>query len=121
MNENLGAQENKNLSSNTIEEGKTIAIIAYITIFGLLIAFLMNNDKKNSFASYHLRQSLGLVLTSLALSVISIIPILGWIVSLLGSIFIIVLWVIGLMGALNGKEKPVPFLGKKYQEWFKSL
>jgi len=60
MNENLGAQENKNLSSNTIEEGKTIAIIAYITIFGLLIAFLMNNDKKNSFASYHLRQSLGL-------------------------------------------------------------
>ncbi|MCG2431745.1 DUF4870 domain-containing protein [Aequorivita xiaoshiensis] len=119
MYENQNVQEGQ--PSNTIEEGKTIAIIAYITIFGLLIAFLMNNDKKNSFASYHLRQSLGLGLTGIVLSIINIVPILGWIVSFLGSIFLIVLWVIGLMGALNGSEKPVPFLGKKYQEWFKSL
>jgi hypothetical protein len=32
-----------------------------------------------------------------------------------------VLWVIGLMGAINGQEKPVPILGEKFQEWFKSL
>jgi uncharacterized membrane protein len=81
----------------------------------------MNYDKKNAFAAYHLRQSLGLGITGLALSVINVIPILGWIVSILGTIFLIVLWVIGLMGALNGKEKPVPFLGEKFQEWFKNI
>jgi len=108
-------------TSNSIEEGKTMAIIAYITIFGLLIAFIMNNDKKNSFTAYHLRQSLGLGATGLALSVINIIPILGWLISILGSLFLIVLWVIGLMGAINGQEKPVPILGAKFQEWFKGI
>lgn len=29
-----------------IKEGKNIAIISYITIVGLIIAFVMNNDKK---------------------------------------------------------------------------
>lgn len=105
----------------TVEEGKTIAIIAYITIFGLLIAFIMNNDKKNSFAAYHIRQSLGLAVTGLALGVIGMIPILGWLISIFGSIFILVLWVMGLISALNGTTKPVPVLGEKYQEWFKGI
>lgn len=108
-------------TSNSVEEGKTIAIIAYLTIFGLLIAYIMNNDKKNSFAAYHLRQAIGLGATGLALSIINVIPILGWIISILGSIFLIVLWVIGLMGAINGQEKPVPVLGLKFQEWFKNI
>lgn len=111
----------QNNISTSVEEGKTIAIISYITIFGLLIAFIMNNDKKNKFAAYHLRQSLGLGATGLALSIVNVIPILGWIISILGTIFLIVLWVIGLMGALNGKEKPVPILGEKFQEWFKGI
>src|SRR5690625_4823198 len=97
-------------NSPTVEEGKTIAIIAYITIFGLIIAFIMNNDKKNSFAAYHIRQSLGLGLTGLAIGVIGMLPFLGWIISFLGSIFILVLWVMGLISALNGEEKPVPVL-----------
>jgi len=108
-------------NSPTVEEGKTIAIIAYITIFGLIIAFIMNNDKKNSFAAYHIRQSLGLGLTGLAIGVIGMLPFLGWIISFLGSIFILVLWVMGLISALNGEEKPVPVLGEKYQEWLKGI
>ena len=31
------------------------------------------------------------------------------------------MWVIGLMNAINGKEKPIPFLGVKYAEWFKNI
>lgn len=108
-------------SSIVVEEGKTTAIIAYITVIGLIIAFIMNNDKKNTFAAYHIRQSLGIGLTGLALSVISVIPILGWIISVFGTIFILVLWVMGLINALNGQEKPVPLLGEKYQEWFKGI
>ena len=37
---------------------KSIAIIAYLTLIGLIVAFVMNNDKKQPFAAYHIRQSL---------------------------------------------------------------
>ncbi|SRR5690554_5090061 len=107
--------------TTAVEEGKTIAIIAYITIFGLIAAFIMNTDKKNTFAAFHIRQSLGLGLTGLVLSFVNVIPILGWIVGILGSLLLIILWVIGLISALNGQEKPVPVLGEKYQEWLKGI
>lgn len=121
MEEKINTPEVSNTSQAVVSEGKTTAIIAYITIIGLIIAFIMNNDKKNSFAAYHIRQSLGIGLTVLALSVISVLPFLGWIVSSLGGIFLFVLWIMGLISALNGREKPVPLLGEKYQEWLKGV
>lgn len=105
----------------TINEGKNIAIIAYITIIGLIIAFVMNTDKKNDFAKYHIKQSLGLALTGLALGLIGIIPILGWIINILGIFVLIYMWIMGLVNAINGLEKPLPILGNKYLEWFKNL
>ena len=104
-----------------VSDGKTIAITAYVTIIGLLIAFVMNNKKKNSFASYHIRQSLGLVLLSVVLSIIGIIPILGWIISFLGIFLILFLWIVGIVNAVNGKVKPLPIAGKKFEEWFKDI
>lgn len=103
------------------EEAKKIAVIAYITIVGLLIAFMMNNDKKFPFASYHIRQSLGLAATGLALGVIGIIPILGWVINIVGFFVLLYMWIMGLVNAINEKEKAVPFLGKKYDAWFKGL
>jgi len=102
-------------------EGKKIATIAYITIIGLIIAFVMNKDKEDSFAAYHIKQSLGLALTGLALGIIGIIPFIGWIINILGIFVLLYMWVIGLMNAINEKEKPVPFLGGKYMEWFKNI
>lgn len=40
-------------------DGRNIAIIAYLTLIGLIIAYVLNNEKRNDFASYHIRQSLG--------------------------------------------------------------
>lgn len=115
--------ENLNTQSPdaVVTEGKTIAIIAYITLIGLILAFVMNNEKKNTFAKYHIRQSLGIGLTGLALGMVNIIPILGWIISILGFFVLFAMWIMGLISALNGKEKPVFLLGEKYQEWFKDI
>lgn len=121
MNPQDPVQPSEALPTSAINEGKTTAIIAYLTLIGLIIAFVMNNDKKNAFAAFHIRQALGLGLTGLALGMVNVIPILGWIIGIFGSLLLIVFWVIGLMGALNGKEKSVPILGKKYQEWLKSI
>lgn len=102
-------------------EGKTTAIIAYMTIIGLVIAFVMNNDKKDAFAAYHIRQSLGLAATGLGLGIVGMIPILGWIINILGIFVLLYMWVMGLMNALNEREKPVPLLGDKYVSWFKNI
>ena len=110
--------ENK---TTVVNEGKNIAIIAYITIIGLIIAYVMNNDKKDTFAAYHIKQSLGLAATGLALGIVGMIPILGRIINILGIIVLLYMWVMGLMNAINGKESPVPFLGEKYEEWFKNI
>lgn len=109
--ENLGAET----------EGKNIAIIAYITLIGLIIAFIMNNDKKAPLASYHIRQCVGLLVTGLALSLVNVIPILGWLVSIIGSLVMIYMWIVGLLNAINAKQKPLPILGNKYNEWFKGI
>ena len=107
------------MENTTVNEGKTIAIISYLTIIGTLIAFIMNNDKKNSFASFHIRQMLGLFMLMLLAWVANnyINGFLGWAIRL----FTIVLWVIGFIGAVQGQEKKVPLLGDQFQEWFKRV
>ncbi len=111
-----------NKNTNAIaSEGKTIALIAYLTIIGLIIAFVMNAEKKNAFAKYHIIQSSGLALTGLALGIIGLIPILGWILNLIGIFILLFMWIMGLVNAVNEKEKPVPLLGEHYMNWFKNL
>lgn len=109
------------VQSNTVEEGKTTAIIAYLTLIGLVVALVLNMEKKNTFAAFHIRQSLGLMLTGLAVSFVSWIPFLGWLVAIVAMVVLLIMWVSGLLNALNGREKPMPILGAKYIEWFKTL
>lgn len=101
--------------------GKDIALISYLTIIGLIIAFVMNNDKKHEFAKFHIRQSLGLFLTAVALCFIAIIPFLGWIIWIVGIFLLLYLWIKGLLNAINGKQNVLPILVEKYAEIFKNL
>lgn len=118
---NMHLEETSTPKIELAAEDKNIAIIAYITVIGLIIAFIMNNDKKAVFPTYHIKQSLGLALTGLALFMVGMIPILGWIVSFLGSLGLLYLWIMGLINAIYGKQEPVPWLGEKYEEWFKNI
>ena len=94
--------------------GKTIAIIAHITLIGWIIAIIINSNEKNEFASFYIRQLLGLFLAGI---ILSIIPLLGWLLS----IVIFVFWIISLIGAIQDEKKEVPLVGKYFQEWFKTL
>jgi len=107
------------MEQNTVEEGKTMAIISYITIIGLIIAFLMNNSKKNEFTQFHIRQSIGLAVLGLVNSFIiaKFIPILAGLVGLLT----LVLVIIGIVNAVKGEDKPLPVIGAQFQEWFKGI
>ena len=108
------------MENSTVNEGKTTAIIAYLWIIGWIIAFIMNNDKKNSFAGFHIRQALGLVI------LLTIINILDWqiglgMISWILDIGVFVLWILGFIGAIQGEEKKIPLLGDQFQEWFKGI
>jgi uncharacterized membrane protein len=99
-------------------DGKQIGMIAYLTVIGLIIAFVMNNEKKSEFAQYHIRQMLGLFVSGVAIGLIGIIPFLGWLIVIVGVFVLFYMWVMGLIAAINGQMKPMPILGKKYEVWF---
>ena len=102
-------------------DGKTTAIVSHITLIGWVIAFVTNNDKKDPLASLYIRQMLGLMVCMIGAGIIMIIPILGWIAGIVLYFGAIIGWIISLIGALGGKMQPLPLLGEKFQEWFKSI
>ncbi|WP_103068058.1 DUF4870 domain-containing protein [Aquimarina sediminis] len=105
------------MQSDYAKQGKTAAIVAYITIIGTIIAFFMNQENKNQFASFHIRQGLGINISFYLLGALASI-FDSWGVSSAFYIFIFVLWIFGLITALKEEQKPVPLLGPYFQEWF---
>lgn len=102
---------------NHIEKGKTPAITSYILIIGVLIAMSMNSgEEKNSFASFHIRQALGLSLTFISLGLI-VSNFDSYMISISMWVFLSVLWTYGIFSAINGKTKPIPLLGNYFQKW----
>ncbi len=105
------------MHSNYAKEGKTAAIVAYLSIIGVIIAYFLNNDAKNTFANFHIRQSLGVWITFYLLgALVSIFD--SWFISFPFYIFIVILIVYGFITAIREEEKPVPFIGEQFQKWF---
>jgi len=108
------------MTENSSNNGKTVGLIAYFTLIGWIIALVMHNKDKTEFGAFHIRQVLGIMVTGIALSIVA--SIIGVsIISMAVNIVIFALWIIGLIGAAQGEQKPVPVLGEKFQEWFKGI
>ncbi|WP_339895952.1 hypothetical protein [uncultured Algibacter sp.] len=105
-----------------IDKGRQNAIISYITIIGVIIAYYMNNedDKKSAFASFHIRQSLGLWLTFFALGYI-IGNFNSWLITSAFYLFFAVLFIYGFINAISRKAQAVPLVGSFYQKIFANL
>jgi len=113
-------QENPFGMTNGKADPKTIGIIAYLTLVGWIVAMVLNAPK-TEYASFHLRQSLGLIALGAAAGMIGIVPILGWIAAILVWIAAAFLWIMAFLGALQGEKKLVPWVGEYFQQWFKGL
>lgn len=89
---------------------KVTSILCYFFgIIGWLVAFCAG-DKEG--AKFHLNQSLVLFIATAISSVVTVIPVIGWIVGGIAGIVVFVLWVMGVISAIQGTEKEVPLLGK---------
>lgn len=111
-------------SNNTQQDPKTIAIIAHITVIGWIVALVMNNNNKSEFASYYIRQMLGLMLMAVALQIaVSISAFIFPFFGILGlvQLGVLVLWILSLIGAINEQKSETPLVGHLFQDWFKSL
>ncbi|MCL6267032.1 YtxH domain-containing protein [Flagellimonas myxillae] len=100
--------------ANNPESGKTVAIVAHLTVIGWIIAIIMNSSNKTELGSFYVRQVLGIFLVGLVLAFIPIVNLIGW-------IFPLILWIVSIVGAINGKQKPVFLVGELFQNWFKGL
>jgi uncharacterized membrane protein len=80
----------------------------------------MNADDKNKFASFHIRQAVGLNILFISFGLIlsnfnNPFILLGfW-------TFVFVLIAYGFITAINGKITPIPFIGDLCQKYFKNL
>jgi len=119
------------------DEGKTVAIISYLTLIGFIIALVQHNSNKTKLGAYHLRQVLGFMLTGVGIAImlwILALPMLSMSYSNIASyaIFIsfisFIVWIgllvciiISFVNALNGREKPAPIFGEYYEKWFANM
>lgn len=91
------------------ETGKNtaMAVVAYILFF----VPLLTDAKDDPFVKYHVKQGLVLFLTAIVLGFISLIPFIflfSWILY----IGLFILFIIGVLNAINGKQKPLPLIGQ---------
>ncbi len=100
-------------------DDKTKSIVAHITLIGWIIALVMNQSDKGPNTSFYLRQNLGLFILAIAGTIIGMLTLN--IISTVISIAVLVLWVISLLGAISGEQKPTPVVGDMFQQWFKAI
>ncbi|MCC6865712.1 MAG: hypothetical protein IT280_06075 [Ignavibacteria bacterium] len=95
-----------NFTPDDVNNGKTMAILAYLVFF---IPLLMDDMKNNNFVMYHTEQAIVLLIFNVIAGVIGGITCgIGLILYLPWLVFLIM----GIMNASKGECKPLPLIGK---------
>lgn len=129
-----------NITSNqpiTSDEDKTVAILAYITLIGFIIAIVQHSSNKTKLGAYHLRQAVGFMITGIAMSIVLVLialPMLGmglrnvadyatfiYLISFVIWIGLFVCLIISIINAASGRLKPAPIFGRLFEKWLVNL
>lgn len=103
---------------------KTQSILAYLGILWL-VAYFGGKEKRDTLSRYHLRQGLGLLVVAILVNaalniIIMLLPALGTPLSLVSVVFLI-LMIFGIINAANEVQKPLPLIGKLFENQFSFL
>ena len=90
-------------SNNTV-----MAVLAYLGI--LIIIPFLTDAKNDPFVKFHLKQGLALIVLEIISWLVG--GMLGYVVSYILQICIIVLAIIGILNVLSKKQSPLPVIGK---------
>jgi uncharacterized membrane protein len=93
------------------KKNTAMAVIAYILFF---VPLLTGDAKKDAFVKFHTKQGLVLFLLGVLINVVGwIIPFYFWFsISWILSLGMLVLLILGIINAVNGKQEPLPVIGK---------
>lgn len=117
-NSQMGADQNEEPKMDTgskgsdVDKNKPMAIIGYI--IPILFFIPLVSDAKNSpFAKFHANQQLVLLIAWVVVNFVgSILPVIGWFLILpLGTIFLLVVMIMGIINASKGEMKKLPLIG----------
>jgi uncharacterized membrane protein len=87
--------------------------LAYVTIIPAIIFLVVEPYNKNSFVRFHAWQSIFLGIAAVAIDIVlSVIPIIGWIIIPFFMIAFLVIWVLVLIKASKGQRYKLPVIGK---------
>lgn len=94
------------------QKNTLMAVVAYFLFF----VPLLTDAKKEAFVKYHVKQGLGMLLVWILWNIISMyIFLFGF--EIIISLAIIVLWIMGIVNAAQGKEASVPLIGHLFEKF----
>lgn len=85
--------------------------LAYVTIIPAIVFLLIDPYKDKPFVKFHCFQCLGLAVVGFCLGVIAVIPLLGWIIYIVGMLALLVAWVLCILKASQGGAFKLPMIG----------
>ena len=87
-----------------ISDNKVVAMLCYLlSVFGLIIACLLSGESK--YVQFHVRTCLKITVVEALLALCAIVPILGWLVFVVGTVICLVLRIIAFFQICGGKAK----------------
>jgi uncharacterized membrane protein/ribosomal protein L40E len=94
------------------DTGKVMAGLSYISVL-FMLPYLFRKD--DEFATYHAKQGMGLFIASIIGDIAGGLLGVGWLVGL-ARIF---LAITGIKNVIDGKKKPLPYIGDLFKNMFK--
>lgn len=87
--------------------------LAYVTIIPAIIFLIVEPYNKNSYVRFHSWQSIFLGIAAFAIDIVlSVIPLIGWIIIPFFMIAFFVVWIMAILKASKGQRYKLPLIGK---------
>lgn len=86
--------------------------LAYVTIIPAIIFLVVAPYNQKREIRFHCWQSISLGIAWFAIGVIAIIPILGWLIFMVGFLVLFVVWLMCIIKAFNGGRFKIPVIGE---------
>jgi len=106
------ADEPNATAANSGLSDNAAGAIAYITIIPAIIFLIVEPYNKNSFVRFHSWQSIFLGIAAFAIQIVlSVIPVIGWIIIPFFLIAFLIVWIMCLVKASKGEKWKLPLIG----------
>ena len=92
------------------KQSKGWAFIGTLPIIGFILVWLIN--KKDKYAMFYGKQGLALGIVQIVISIALTILVITIPLIPIWHIVVLILWVISVVNAMSGKQKPTPLVGK---------